>query len=289
MSTLDPIGYVSSRDYITQYDKWAKGHVRNYSRRAFAKWAGIASSNFITLIISGMRPFQLGWLNGFNKAAKLSSVQKHYLKSLIQFEQTKDPEEKMAFQESMRVQIFSSKLSTLQQKELYLISSPAVWALYIGLGLMSDEPDQAITLKKNLNLKLSFIREVLKNFKALDLVKVTTTGRLEAKYKFISTDNDYSRIENQKFHQKAIEESSLKLAQLPSSKRSYGSLTILLSEEDYLDLQKDIQNFGKALLSKYGEGEANKKKNVLARINIQAYPLTDSISDSIEHSITEEK
>ncbi len=284
MSTLDPIGYVSSRDYITQYDAWSKSHIRNYSRRAFAKWAGIASSNFITLIISGMRPFQLGWLDGFTKAAKLSPAQKRYLKTLIQFEQARDPEEKLALQELMRAQIFSSQLNMLQQKELYLISSPDVWALYIGLDLASEESDQAVALKKNLNLKLSFIREVFKNFKTLDLVKVTATGRLEAKYKFVSTDNDYSRIENQKFHQKVIEEASLKLAQLPSSKRSYGSLTILLSDEDYLDMQKDIQNFGKTLLSKYGEGQLNKRKNILARINIQAYPLTDSN----RHSITEE-
>ncbi len=271
---LGPVGYLSSQAYIKDFDSWARKKNRNYSRRAFAKWASIPSSNFLTLIISGQRPFQLGWVNGFSKAAKLNELERSYLNNLISLEHSKNSEESQRLQESLRKSIFTGKITNLKQKELYLISSPEVWAIYIALNKETRDDDQARVVKDLVCLDMSVVRETIKNFKKLELVEEDHTGRLIPKYKYISTENEYSRLENQKFHEAVLKESHQKLQELKATQRSYGSLTILLSDEEIVELKKEIQDFGKSLLSKYGEVSNAKDKRLLARLNIQFYPLT---------------
>jgi uncharacterized protein (TIGR02147 family) len=268
-----PLGYLTSQSYVSDFDRWAQKYLRNYSRRAFAKWAGLRSPNFLTLIISGKRHFHLGWLEGFIKAAKLSSIESRYLNTLVRFESSKNPEELGKLHEELRSLLFSEKITNLQQKDLYLISTPEVWSVYIALNLKNNSRDQAQNIKSVLGIEVAQLREIFKKFKQLELVSADKNGHLEAKYKFISTENEFSRIENQKFHLKVLGEATEKLQKLPAEHRSFGSLTILLSRSDFASLQNDLQEFGKNLLKKYGDEKIGADKNIVARINLQLYPL----------------
>lgn len=270
-----PIGYLSSQNYIRDFDQWAEKNIKRYSRRAFAQWAKIASSNFITLIVSNKRPLQLGWLDGFSKAASLDKREWNYLKTLIRFEQCKRSQEKEELHSELKKQIFSTKISSLKESELYLLSSPDTWALYVALAFRPQEKDAALTLKKLLPyIEMARIRKELKNFQELGLVVRDESEKLAPKHPFISTDNEYSRIENKKFHGAVLQEATAKLDQLKSEERSYGSLTILVNPNEFLQLKRDVQNFGAALLAKYGEASREENKHLAVRLNLQLYPLT---------------
>lgn len=270
-----PIGYLSSQNYIRDFDLWAQKNLKSYSRRAFAQWAKIASSNFITLIVSNKRPLQLGWLDGFAKAASLNKVESSYLKTLICFEQCKRSPEKEELHSELKKQIFSTRVSSLKDSELYLLSSPDTWALYIALTYRPQEEDAALTLKKLLPyIEMSRIRRELKNFQALGLVFRDEKNKLAPKHPFISTDNDYSVIENKKFHSAVLQEAEVKLNSLNPEERSYGSLTILVNQNELSKLKREVQEFGAGLLAKYGEASKEENKNLAVRLNLQLYPLT---------------
>ena len=273
-----PLGYLSSREYLTEFDGWASANLKMYSRRAFARWAGIASSNFMTLIVSGSRPLHGGWLPGFAKAAKLTAEESRYLKTLVQFEQAKTDAEKTERHRKLKELIFATKISFLQKKELYLLSSPDIWAIYIALNLETSEPDQAVGIRNSFRerLSLAYVRAVLNKFVKLDLVEKMAQGNFLPKYKFISTENEFSRIENRNFHAFVLQEAAAALVRVPIHERSFGSLTIVLDKEELSSIKKDIQDFGQSLLAKYGE-KKKLPKDQLARLNLQLYPLTKEI------------
>ncbi len=120
---------------------------------------------------------------------------------------------------------------------------------------------------------MAFIRQTLKNFYRLGLVN-KENGTLTPKYKFISTNNEYSKIENVNFHTQALNEASTMLSNLNNEQRSYGSLTILLDKNEVGEIRKDIQSFGESLLSKYSEKNRDLNKENLVRVNMQLYLLS---------------
>lgn len=272
--------YGDPRDFVREYDLWAKRHLKNYSRRAFARWAGISSSNFLTLVVSGKKPMHLGWIDGFSKAAKLSGLEKRYFKLLVEMSLSKEAARTRSLYQKLKMLAFSSKVFALCPSEMFLLSSLEVWDLFHLLGAKGHANDFKL-FKKKLNGRISVkkISETIRAFEQMKILGRRSSGEFFPLKDSIKSEDQIAKQENYFFHKMLLKESERVLEEHDPKQRAFGSLTILTNRHNLNEMKKDIEEFGMSLFSKYGHEDPNAQD--LVRVNIQLYPVTDGDIENV--------
>jgi uncharacterized protein (TIGR02147 family) len=270
--------YLCIRDFVADFDRWAKTNLRGYSRRAFARWGNIESPNFLTLVIKGQRALKGQWLDGFIKAAGLETLDAKYLKLLSQFENTRNADDRGLVLEEIKEHLKDHGQKSIAGDQLEILTNPVAWTVYHMMDLI-DHSKSPIWFKKRirfLNLDTEKIIESISILKRIGLIKESESSYLSLEHQLYSPDQ-IQKDSNHRFHKNILEESLNALENLEPSERSFGSLTATVREDQISELKKEVGKFGQLLLKKYSS--KGKVEGEVYRMNIQLYPLTKKESE----------
>jgi len=266
--------HLSTSSYVSSFDRWAKESLPNYSRRAFAKWAKIASPNALTLVIQGKRALSKDWLGKFSTTAKLSEAEAKYLQKLWEIEQSKNSEEQSRlFDEAIGIVSKNADMS-LAGDTLQLIANPQMWTLFHLLDL-NDVEQSPKGFKERLLAKNTSAEEILNSLKTLlrlKLIEKDQHGNYRKLSSVIESPDQMQAAQNSRFHKFVLDESLEFLNERKPEERAFSSLTIAVPKELISEFKKEANLQLRKILQKYSKEGAIDGE--LFRINLQLYPLT---------------
>ncbi|MGZ3704302.1 MAG: TIGR02147 family protein, partial [Bdellovibrionota bacterium] len=98
---LDIFQYGDYRTFLSDFYRSEKSRSPGFSYRSFARRAGLASPNYLKLVIDGSRPVTEKNLSAFLRGLKLSSAQADYFRTLVSMKESRDDKEKVQLLERL--------------------------------------------------------------------------------------------------------------------------------------------------------------------------------------------
>ena len=272
------LDFLATTEFAEQIELWASKTFPGYSRRTFAKWAGVASPNFMTLVLDGKRPLRGAWLDGFCKAAQLPADQCAHLKALSDFEATRDPRKRKEMLDKIHQSLAKLNARSLAQDQLDTLTHPLAWTILQMLDL-KDQTGSPIWFKHRLRSRTAGaeVADALALLKRLGLTQ-TKGGKIRPLQKIVQSPDQVKRSSNALYHGNVLREAISMLDEVETTERAYGSLTVTVQKDKIEQLKSEVNKFGQYLLSNYASSEP--VDGEVLRLNIQLYPLTSKSENS---------
>lgn len=195
-----------------------------------------------------------------------------YFRRLSEWEESRDFQKREDLMSQMSEILQEGSVTSLAGDLLDLVQNPLAWTLFFMMELKNQKAD-AWWFKNRLIQKYSIpqIRQALAVLERQELIS-ENQGQYQAKLKKIESPDQFEKVQNFIFHRHMIDESHQALEHIPQAKRNFGSLTVAIPKDKIEKFKKEINNFGKDLLHRYGG--VPKVEGELFRVNVQLYPLT---------------
>ncbi|HMN68054.1 MAG TPA: TIGR02147 family protein [Bdellovibrionales bacterium] len=261
--------FLSTREFAVAVEQWAVKAFPGYSRRAFAKWAGIASPNFMSLVVEGKRSLRGQWLDGFGKAALLPTDQLEHLQALGRFEGAKSPARRNELLEKIHRDLANLNSHSLAGDQLEVLSHPLAWTLLQMLDF-KDQTSNPGWFKRRLRASVSaaLVADALFLLKRVGLVRMKN-GKIQALQNTFKSSDQVRKSTNVIYHKNVLGEAAEMLDLLEPSERAFGSFTATVSHEKIDALKREINKFGEYLLNTYAS--RGPTDGEVMRLNIQLY------------------
>jgi len=267
------VSYLSTWEFVRDYDKWAQKNKPGYTKRSFAKWAKINSPNFVSLVISRKRTLKGVWLDKFIKASQLSSKEETHFRKLSDFENAKSTLERESILAQIKDNLSQDSMTCVSLDFIETLSNPNIWTVFHMLDL-DDQECSPIWFKRRLRfVKIdgASINDYIKILERLKLVS-RTDGKLISQQKQIISPDQVRAESNVLYHRQVLKEADTALNELEAQERAFGSMTATVARENISELKNEINKFGQYLITKYAS--KNTVDGEVYRLNIQLYPLT---------------
>ena len=273
-SPVDVYGYLDYRAFLRDFYAAKKAKSRAFSYRAFSKRAGVASPNYLKLVVEGQRSLSAKMAEKFAHACGLDSDASRYFVHLVAFNQAKTSNER-----SLHYGKLTSFQHYRQAHKLEIAHAayysdwfmPAIRELAAARDFRADPEWIADQLIPNIT-PLQAAR-ALETLIELGLLVEDEAGRLVQADALLSTGPETRGLHIAAFHrvmtQRAIESIDL----VPAQDRDISSLTLCLSRGGLRAFKERIQRMRRELLE-LSALEADPEQVV--QINFQLFPLSRS-------------
>jgi len=271
---VDVYGYLDYRAFLRDFYTAKKQKSRAFSYRSFSKRAGVASPNYLKLVVDGVRSLSAKMAERFAHAAGLDADASRYFVHLVAFNQAKTSAERT---------LHYGKLTSFQRyrqaHKLELAHAayysdwfmPAIRELAAARDFKSDPEwiaDQLIPPITPLQAQ-----RALETLVELGLLVRDDDDRLVQADALLSTGAETRGLHIAAFHramtQRAIESIDL----VPAQDRDISSLTLCLSRGGLRAFKERIQRMRRELLE-LSALESDPEQVV--QINFQLFPLSRS-------------
>lgn len=275
MSKEPPVGvyaYLDYRAFLRDHYAAKKAASRAFSYRAFSKRAGVASPNYLKLVIEGKRSLSPKMSERFAHACGLDADASRYFVHLVTFNQAKSSTERAQAYDKL-----SGFQSYRQAHKLELAHAayysdwymPAIRELAAAAQFRA-EPEW---IADQLVPKISPLQaqRALETLIELGLLVRNAAGRWVQADALVSTGPETRGLHIVAFHramtQRAIESIDL----VPASERDISSLTLCLGRGGLATLKARLQRLRRELLELSAlEAEAEQ----VVQVNFQLFPLS---------------
>lgn len=265
--------YTNYRDYLSDYVQTSKADKTSFSFRNFSLRAEISSPSHLLMVIQGKRNLTLESIDKFIKGLGLKGKEKDFFKSLVLFNQEKDPVKKVSHLEQIKKIRFSTNSKSLKFSEQSSLYDPWYLPILYESVILDNFVEDPKLIAEKLGRKLSEkqVRDGLEKLKSEGWITAASrSGRWAQKTLAVSAANEQESALIQAFH-KHMGEWALNGLSVPVEKREYGAVTVALSEEKLVMLKTMIKKF---IEDANFEGSQSVLKENLYQLNIQLFPLT---------------
>lgn len=269
---VEVYGYLDYRAFLRDFYATKKAKSRAFSYRSFSKRAGVASPNYLKLVVEGQRSLSAKMAERFAIACGLDADAARYFVHLVAFNQAKTSSE--------RAQHYGKLTSFQRYRQAHKLEiahaayysdwfMPAIRELAASREFKDDPEWIADQLVPSITpLQASRALETLLE---LGLLVRDDQGRLTQADVLLSTGPETRGLHIAAFHramtQRAIESIDL----VPAQDRDISSLTLCLSRGGLRAFKERIQRFRRELLE-LSALESDPEQVV--QLNFQLFPLT---------------
>lgn len=250
MENISVLDFFNHQEYLECYYNARKEIDESFSHREFLKKARINGTAYLQRIISRKQMLSLKYVDNFIKALELDNTESNYFRNLVIFNNSKDSNEKLnALQ--MLFQIRS-------QFERYTINDKKLKFLKKWYYPILRELAPLIDFNENYNYLGRMVIPRLNAAQARNGIKYLCENgyllRLEnGKYKQIEPimstgDQVYSTLVSN-YHQNSIKQAADAVFDIPVNDRDISALVVGVSENSFREIQNEIQQFRKKILS----------------------------------------
>jgi len=281
-SRPDVYRYQNYREFLKDWFNWKKKTQASYSGAMFARKVGLSSHTFLGMVIRGDRNLSYNTLVSFTKALDLKGGERTYFEKLVLFEQAKNSEDRKNYFDdltSLSMKKGNSVLTDLKNYVKYI----SCWynvAIRELVYLKDFNPDPewiSQKLKKKISKKEAQLSwELLLDLK---LVKQNnSTGKYEVSDPAIDIDPGGVNFAIRNYHKAYLNLVNDAIDKEPIDDRQLSSLTLALSDREFVELKEKINDFRKSinLLYSSSNNEVKDEKRKVATINMQLLVLTNN-------------
>jgi uncharacterized protein (TIGR02147 family) len=260
----DIFEYTNYRTYLNDFIASKKRMNSSYSLEVFCRRAAPVSRSLMSLILIGKRNLTEKNIGYICKAMDLQKRESGFFEVLVKYDQAKDT----TYKSSLLSELLGYKRPNvnLVGKSEHLLKD---WGALAILELtrfeeFKEDPDWIYEVLKK-RIKKSEIKTILLSLKDLELAAYNDQGKLRPTGKAFVSSDERKNLLVQCFHQSCLELSQDVLLSDPVEDREFGSLTLSLSEDDFVELKERIKGF---LLENLNRKKKEDKK-ILCQLNIQ--------------------
>lgn len=249
-----------------------------FSHRALCRRAGLSSSNFLVLVMSGSRNVSGALAERLAGALGLAKREAEYFVELVAFNQAKTPGEKARCYE--RLARFKAhraiyKLAAEQAAYHGAWYIPAVRELAAREDFQGDPRWIARTLQPSITTAEA--RRALTVLVKLELLRKDKKGRLRQSAPIVTTGVGPLAHHVVAYHRTMLQRAARALDEVPRDEREISTLTLCVSHDVMLALKERIRDFRRELLhAAEQEGAAER----VVQINFQLFPMSKKKGDS---------
>jgi uncharacterized protein (TIGR02147 family) len=250
---------------------------RGFSHRAFARRAGLKSTNYLVLVMQGARNLSPAMAARFAEGFGLAKREAEYFVELVAFNQAETAAERARCYE--RVTRFRAhreihKLSAEQTEYHRAWYIPAIRELAARADFDEDPRWIARTLQPRITPAQA--TRALEVLSALELLERDAAGRLVQAAPIVTTGVGPLAHHIVAYHQSMLQSAARALEEVPRDEREIATLTLCVSHDVMLQLKERIRDFRRELLH-YAE-QAGAPERVV-QINFQLFPLSRKRDD----------
>jgi len=248
--------YNDYQDFLKDWLAYKKASQSDFSLRALAKRAGLASG-YLPMVLNKKRPLSLAVLNKLTPFLGLSGTEQSYLESLLQFRNAGSNDVHVAALNKMkRFQKFQNHNPRDAEVSEYLTH----W-YYVAIRELAAVPGfkaEPAWLQEQLNfsIPLGEIKQALEFLLKNEYLSIDSEGRVQPPKKNLDCSGEVFRVALAKFHREVMLLSSHAIEVLPREQREIQGHTCSLSEANFLRA-KDIVNEAMQKLRDLEAGETS--------------------------------
>ena len=275
MSKEPPVGvyaYLDYRAFLRDHYAAKKAASRAFSYRAFSKRAGVASPNYLKLVVEGKRSLSPKMSERFAHACGLDADASRYFVHLVTFNQAKSSTERsQAYDKLTGFQSYrqAHKLELAHAAYYSDWYMPAIRELAASAQFQADPEwiaDQLVPKVSPLQAQ-----RALETLIELGLLVRNSAGRLVQADALVSTGPETRGLHIVAFHramtQRAIESIDL----VPAAERDISSLTLCLGRGGLATLKTRLQRLRRELLEL---SALETEPEQVVQVNFQLFPLS---------------
>jgi len=268
-----PFSYLDYRLLLKDRFAELKSQTRGITHRSLAKKAGFSSPNFLQLVMAGKRNLSDASIPKVCQAMEWSGKEAEFFSHLVEFNQARDVLQKDQAYAAMKSLRKDLSLQRLEHSQFEYFEHWYTVAIRELLSL-ADFKEDPVWIQKKLLGKVSLpqIKNSLKLLERLGLAERDAKGRLVSKHSSLSTGDEVSGLGVYRFHQGMMEKAKESLTETPPPQRDISSITLALTQSEFLSIKKRIQDFRKELLAM---GNTGRKADAVYQLNMQLFNLTE--------------
>lgn len=248
------------------------------SWRIFAKQAGFSSPSYLKLVCQGKTNLSSAGINQVAVALDLKSVELDYFKILVNFNQSKTPEEK---------QKYLIQMGNLAQSKKVKVLNEIMYAFYSSwLNPVIREMAPRVSSTRPSEIARRFVSEV-----SAEEVKSTLQFLTKSNFLVKTPDGHYEQVERtlasqnrditatvlRSFHRQMSELAVESLEKSSIDERHFSELFVDLSKEGYHKVLNEIIEFRRKIQDIAAQDQ---ELNRIYSLNMQLFPLTHKNTSS---------
>lgn len=265
--------YDDYRRFLGDAYSYYKANFSQFSFRYFAKRAGMASPNFLKLVIEGKRNLSLDSVPRFSEAFKLSKPESEFFAHLVAFNQAKSSAERG---EAARLMIQSKgflKIHPLQQAE-YAYYANWYYIPIRELASFAEFKEDPAWIAGKISPRIAPVQaaQALADLESLGLLRRSSEGRLVQAQKSVTTGNEVTSSAVTRYHKDMLGLAADSIDRVPRERREISAACVPVSKKTAVKMKKMIQDFRLELLTLAGE---DNEPETIYQLGIQLFPLSD--------------
>lgn len=266
--------YLDYREFLKERFAQLK-KTRRATHRSLSQKAGFASPNFLQLVMGGKRNLTEDSTHKAARALGLTEAEVSFFCALVRFNQAKTFAEKDAAYEALRALRRDLPLQHLEHQQLDYFENWYGVAIR-ELSELHDFREDPAWIAAQLQNKVSIaqVKKTLERLKTLGLLTQDESGKLKSHQQPLSTGNQVVSLLIYKFHEAMLDKAKEALRETDPEHRDFSALTLALSREQFLEIQKKIQAFRKELLAYCQKTDT---AQVVYQVNIQFFNLSEVV------------
>jgi uncharacterized protein (TIGR02147 family) len=273
---LDIFQYGDYRTFLADFYRREKERSPGFSYRAFARRAGLASPNYLKLVIDGDRPVTEKNLSAFLRGLKLGSPESEYFRVLVSMKESRDDKEKVQLLERMlklRVKHSGDPLQ-VDKDRWEILRSWHHWAIREMVQLKDFQPDPTwIAQRLGRKITPAQARESLELLARLQFVRSDDKGRLRQSDAMITTADEISNLIIRHIHRQFVELGLVSLFHDPVSVREMNGVTLALREDQIPVFKKMLKEFRRELNRQFSDSNETRADHVY-HLEMMFFPVT---------------
>jgi len=265
-------GYLDYRAYLRDYYAAKKAQSRGFSYRSFSKRAGVASPNYLKLVIEGKRSLSSKMAERFAHACGLDADGSRYFAHLVAFNQAKTSVERAQYYDKLTGFQSYRQAHKLELAHAAYFSDwymPAIRELAASREFRSDPEwiaDQLIPRITPLEAQ-----RALETLVELGLLLRKPDGKLVQADALLSTGPETRGLHIVAFHRAMTMRAMESIDLVPAAERDISSLTLCLGRAGLRTLKDRVQRLRRELLE-LSAMETDPEQVV--QVNFQLFPLS---------------
>ncbi len=267
--------YNNYRTYLKDLYLHLKNQTGYFSYRYFSKAAGFRSPNFLKLVIDGERNLSAESIERFVRPFKFNKKEFEFFRALVNLNQATTVEEKRHHAEQLFKFSAYKKLHPLKQEQHEYYSNwfmIPIREMVVLPDFVEDPKWIAKTLRPNITPYDA--EKALLDLQKLGLLKRDENGKLIQSESIISTGDEVTSASVAQFLKIMTLMGAESVDNFRGFERDVSSVTLTLTEDNFLQVKTLVQKFRKELLAIANNDHTPER---VYQINFQLFPLMESL------------
>jgi uncharacterized protein (TIGR02147 family) len=266
--------YLDYREFLRAAYENLKERQRGFSYRWFSRRAGMASPNFLKLVIDGKRNLGADSAERFARALGLTDQETGFFRELVGFNQAPTAAEKNRHFDRIGEYRHHREVRALERRAFEYLSRwyyPAVRELVTCRGFREDP--EWIARRLTPPISPTEARRALDLLLELGLIERAEDGGLRQADPLLSTGPEVRSLAVGNFHRQMMERASAAIDLVSPERRDISGVTVSLSPEAFQMFKEKIIALRAELLELSAE---EKRPTRVVQFNFQAFPLAST-------------